>query len=322
VTVATALLAYAALGAFGAPPLLRRGTWSERAPRLAVCLWQAVSLSVLAAAVLAGLALAVPSVPVTTDVAAMLHACVVSLRDSYATPGGALAAGSGLVVVAAVLARVGYCATTGLVRAGRARRDHARKLAILARPAPALGAFVISHDIAAAYCLPGRGRRVVLTTAALEALRPQELAAVLAHERAHLAGRHHLILAGADALARAFPMVRLYGAARSDIARLLELAADDAASRRHPRLSVAAALAVLAGGGPQKVGLAAGGPTSLERMHRLLAPANPLGPARTTAGGALAVLLLVLPMVIAIGPLLGLGHALYCPIPTDAPSPE
>ena len=318
--VAAVLLAHAALLAFGAAQVLQRGAWSERAPRLAVCLWQAVSLSVLAAAVLAGLALTVPSVPVTTDVAAMLHACVVSLRDSYATPGGALAAGSGLAVVAAVLARVGYCVTAGLVKAGRARRDHVRKLAILARPAPALGAVVISHDTAAAYCLPGRNRRIVLTTAAVEALRPHELAAVLAHERAHLTGRHHLILAGADALARAFPMVGLFGTAQSEIGRLLELAADDAASRRHPRLSVAAGLAVLAGGGPQKVGLAAGGPTALERMHRLLAPANPLGPARTMAGGALVVLLLLVPVAIAIGPLLELGHALYCPLPATPPA--
>jgi len=318
--VSAVLLAYAALLAFGAVPVLHRGTWSERAPRLAVCLWQAVSLSVLAAAVFAGLALAVPSVPVTTDIAAMLHACVVSLRDSYATPGGALVAGSGLAVIAAMLARVGYCVAAGLVKGGRARRDHVRKLTILARADPALGAVVISHDTAAAYCLPGRNRRVVLTTAAVEALRPHELAAVLAHERAHLTGRHHLILAGADALARAFPAVGLFGAARSEIAMLLELAADDAASRRYPRLSVAAALAVLAGGGPQSVGLAAGGPTSLERMHRLLAPANPLGPARTIAGSALAVVLLCLPVVIAIEPLLGLGHALYCPLPTASPA--
>jgi len=317
--IAAVLVTYAVVLALLGPRLLRGAAWAQQAPRLAVCLWQALSLSVLGATGLAGLALAVPSVPLTTDLAEMLQACVVSLRDSYATPGGAVVAGSGLAVVAALLARVAYCAAAGLLRGARARREHALKLAILARPAPGLGAVVVAHETAAAYCLPGRNQRIVLTTAALDALGERELAAVLAHERAHLAGRHHLALAGADVLAKAFPAVPLFSVAQREIGRLLELAADDAASRRHARLSIAAALAVLAAGGGEQVGLAAGGPTALARVHRLLAPANPLGPARTMAGAALAVVLLLVPIAIATGPLLGLGHALYCPLPAVAP---
>ncbi|MBL7495139.1 M56 family metallopeptidase [Frankia sp. CNm7] len=317
--VAAALVTYAAVLAVVAPRLLREAAWSERAPRLAVCLWQALSLSVLAAAVLAGLALAVPSVPFNINLAEMLQACVVSLRDSYATASSASVAGSGLAVVAVLLIRVAFCATAGLLQSARARREHALKLAILARPAPALGAVILAHETAAAYCLPGRNRRIVLTTAALDALGEQELAAVLAHERAHLAGRHHLALAGADTLVRAFPAVPLFTVARREIGRLLELAADDAASRRHPRLSIATALTVLAAGGGEEVGLAAGGPTALGRVHRLLAPANPLGLVRTMAGGTLAVVLLLVPIAIAAGPLLGLGHTLYCPLPAVPP---
>jgi Zn-dependent protease with chaperone function len=313
--IAAVLAAYVVLIAVVAPRVLRGAAWPDRAPCLAVCLWQALSGSAVAALMLAGLALAVPSAPISMDLASMLHACVVSLRDAYASPGGAVAAGSGIALTVGVLSRVACCASAGLLRSASARRDHARKLAILARPAPALGVVVVTHENAAAYCLPGRTRRIVLTTAALDLLGPAELAAVLAHERAHLAGRHHLVLTGADALVRAFPGVALFSNARAEVGRLLELAADDAAARRHARMSVAMALTLLAGGGGPQVGLAAGGPTALGRVRRLLAPANPLGPASMIAGGTAIAVALLLPVAIAIGPLVGLGHALYCPLP-------
>jgi Zn-dependent protease with chaperone function len=318
-TVAVALLAYATVLATAAPRLLRSASWPERAPRLAVCLWQALSLSALAAAALAGLAIAVPSARISGDLAEVLRACVMSLQTSYATPGGAAVTGAGLTLTVTLLVRVAFCATSGLARAGRARREHARKLAILARPAPGLDAVVLPHATAAAYCVPGRNQRVVLTTAAVQALSTDELRAVLAHERAHLAERHHLVLAGADILARAFPVVPLFRTARREVARLLELAADDAASRQHERHSIAAALAVLAGGGSPEVGLAAGGPTALGRVRRLLQPANPLGPARTVLGGAVIAAVLLVPLAVAAGPAVSLSHAVYCPVPAVAP---
>ncbi len=318
-TVAVALLAYATVLATVAPRLLRGASWTDRAPRLAICLWQALSLSVLAATALAGLALAVPSARISGDIAAWLRACVMSLQHSYATPGGAGIAGAGLTLTATLLLRVAFCATSALTRAGRARRTHAHTLALLARPAPALGAVVLPHPTAAAYCLPGRTRRIVLTSAAVETLSADQLHAVLAHERAHLTGRHHLVLTGADACARAFPLVPLFTAARAEVARLLELAADDAASRRHERLSIAAALAALAGGGSPTSGLAAGGQTALGRVRRLLRPAHPLGAARTGLGTVAVAVLLLTPLVVAAGPALAATHAVYCPLSTVAP---
>lgn len=317
--IAVVLLAYAALLATAAPRLLATAAWVDRAPRLAICLWQALSVSVLAAAGLAGLALAVPSARISGDIADLLRACVMSLRASYATPGGAAIAGAGLMLTTVVLLRVGSCAAAGLFRATRARRAHAGKLAILARPAPDLDAVVIPHPAAAAYCLPGRARRVVLTTAALDTLSLDQLHAVLAHERAHLTGRHHLVVAGTDAFARAFPAVPLFTAARVEVARLVELAADDAAARRHERLSVAAALATLAGGGSPKAGLAAGGPTALGRVRRLLQPAHPLGAARTVLGATVIAAVLVTPVALAAGPVLAATHATYCPLAAAAP---
>ena len=45
-----------------------------------------------------------------------------------------------------------------------------------------------------AYALPGRPGAIVVTTGMLRALDPAEREVLLAHERAHLAGRHHLFL--------------------------------------------------------------------------------------------------------------------------------
>jgi len=89
----------------------------------------------------------------------------------------------------------------------------------------------------------------VISSAALEALTPDQLAAVMAHERAHLRGHHHLVLAGARSLQRAFPRVPLFAAAPTELAALVEMVADDRAGRGGLGTDVATALLALAGMG-------------------------------------------------------------------------
>ena len=86
----------------------------------------------------------------------------------------------------------------------------------------------------------------------------------------------------------------------------------------HERLSVAAALAVLAGAGSPAAGLAAGGPTALGRVRRLLQPARPLGTARTMLGAVLVAAVLLTPVAVAAEPILAVTHVLYCPLPLPA----
>jgi hypothetical protein len=76
------------------------------------------------------------------------------------------------------------------------------------------------------------------------------LAAVVAHERAHLVGRHHLLVTLAGVPAEAFPRIPAFCHARVQVARLAELAADDAAAQRSPRLTVAGALLTLSAARP------------------------------------------------------------------------
>jgi len=90
----------------------------------------------------------------------------------------------------------------------------------------------VDHHQAAAWCLPGVGRRVVLTTAAITVLDDGRLAAVLAHERAHQRGHQHLLVSLARSLAAAFPRVCAFRQGHEQVARLVELLADDAAAAR------------------------------------------------------------------------------------------
>jgi Zn-dependent protease with chaperone function len=129
-------------------------------------------------------------------------------------------------------------------------------------------------------CVAGRQPTVILTTAAVQALDPGQLDAVLAHERAHLTGRHHRLLALARIGREVLPFLPLMRDAEQQVTRLVELHADDAATRaRDPRL-LATALVVLATAAGPASALAAGATDSVQRIHRLLGPSEPLGRAR------------------------------------------
>jgi hypothetical protein len=190
-----------------------------------------------------------------------------------------------------------------LALAARNRKTQLHTLALIARPHDEYDALVVEHSSAAAYCLPGRNSQVVVTSATLTALDHRQLVAVLAHERAHLQGRHHLIVAVADALQRAFPGIRAFREARSTLGRLVELLADDAAAKRSDRLTVATALVRLAEHGITPVAaLGAGGESSLGRVRRLVAPASPLGTGRVMLSTLGVGALLALPLFFAVAP--------------------
>ena len=91
----------------------------------------------------------------------------------------------------------------------------------------------MEHSQPAAYCVAGRHPTVILTTGAVQALHPGQLDAVLAHERAHLTGRHHRLLAVARIGRQVLPFLPLMRDTEEQVARLVELHADDAATRAH-----------------------------------------------------------------------------------------
>ena len=147
---------------------------------------------------------------------------------------------------------------------------------------------------------------VVLTSAALEVLSDDELQAVLAHERAHLAHRHHRLLTVGRRAAQgvAAAAVAARGARRSwaGSSRCTPTTtrrsgttrgcwrAPSCCSRRprRPRCSEPV--------------LAAAATDVLARMHRLLAPAPPLAAANRRLAVLAAVALALLPLLFAVTP--------------------
>ncbi|HEV2259488.1 MAG TPA: M56 family metallopeptidase [Streptosporangiaceae bacterium] len=284
------LAGYAVAAGFGAPAALRRG-WVRRSPRIAVAGWLTLAASWLAAAPLAVLAFVVP---LTWPSAGMRAA---------GNPGGTPAAVVAGTLVAAVVLRASWHLSRGLARAHRGYRAHAALVAAAGRADQALGAVILDDDTPAAYCLPRGRHRVVISAGALALLGPGQLQAVLAHERAHLRGRHHLMLTAAAALARAFPVIPLFAYAPAELAVLAEMTADDTAARRHDPADLAAALVTLATASSPATVLTAGGTAAIARIQRLLAPPPGPGPAARAARLAAALTALALAAAIAFLPL-------------------
>lgn len=80
-----------------------------------------------------------------------------------------------------------------------------------------------------AFSLPPRSGGIVISDGLCEALEPDELAAVLAHEHAHLRQRHHVVLTFLDTVAWPLRRVPLISAIVDAVPHYLEIAADNAA---------------------------------------------------------------------------------------------
>jgi Zn-dependent protease with chaperone function len=251
VSVAVCLLLYAAVVCVAAPRLLPYLTRRGNAPGAAVAVWLIVVASVLASWAAATVALAVHVARTWNrpDPFA-LAACLAQVR-SAATGHSGLAMQVGLLVpmvvlfafVAVLASRVGRSLMTARARS----RRHAQSAWIVGRRVAGVDGLVVDAPQKMAYCVGGRPGTVVITSAAVAALERPHLDAVLAHERAHLAGRHHLLLTVTRALAASLPRMRLFTVAEAEVARLLEMCADDTAARRHGTAALLSAILTLAG---------------------------------------------------------------------------
>ncbi len=301
-----------ALGGFGARLVAGRG-WARSAPQVALGVWAVLVVALMVAVVMLGITLVVPMVPVSMDLAAVLHACVLALQQRYATPGGAALATVGLALTAGSLLRLCWSVGLALRGAGVARRRLDALLGLVGQPDPELGAVVVAHDVATVFCLPGRPGTIVFSSAARRVLAGDHALAVMAHESAHLRGRHHLLVAVAAGMTNAFPRVPLLAALGAQVAQLVELIADDAAARQAGRPVVAAALARVAGTSAPAAALGAGAQGALARVARLLGPPpKALGRAPRAVLLAGAVIAAAAPLLLAVVPALLVGHPEVC----------
>ena len=258
----------------------------------------------MAALGLAGLTLAVHATALGGALSHLIGACVLRLRATYGTPGGATVAGLGLILAGAVAARTALTAITHLRAAGRQASRHAQTARLVGHATRPWAPCWWTIRSPTAYCVAGRHPTVVLTTGALDALDPGQLQAVLAHERAHLAGHHHRSAGPGQDRPLVLPFLPLMRDADAQVTRLVELHADDAATRARDPRSLAAALVVLATAASPAPSLAAAATDSVQRIHRILGPPVPLSQARRQLLRATTAALALTPVLLALAPAL------------------
>lgn len=310
---------------------LARADWPTRDPRAALVLWQAVGL---------GSGLGVTGAGLTLAAGALDNRWltgIAMLPGHLGRLGVAGWAGVGLTLTIGVwLVVVGEISTARIVLA---RREHRNRLDTVAEtldsqpgdrvqeasadgsspsatsgsdhsksaPQPGwaanlVGVRLVDHPYAVAYCLPGLRPRVVLSSGALMTFRDDELAAVLAHERAHAHGHHDLVVQPFVAWAATFPFLPTAPRALSAVELLVEMLADDAARRTCRAESLQRALQHLYGNHVTLPGYVS---TSLStqlaaRTSRLAGPSRPLLPVMRTLIYLAAVALILLPPAILL----------------------
>lgn len=278
-TIAICLLLYSFVVAVFGPRLLVRLTRAGVTPRLGIAAWLMAMGSVGASWFAAPVAVAADVARNWSRPAEVLNACITTLRGVVSGEAGVLLQIGVLaltLLAAAALASLAWRWGRSLVRARSHTYRHARTVRMIGRRVPGLDAVVLDAPERVAYCAAGRPHIVVITSGALDALDDDHLAAVLSHERAHLAGKHHLLLASTRGLATTLPRIGLFTTGAAEVAKLLEMCADDAASRRHGPRTVLEALLALSCAAPIPDGaLGAANVGLLARAERLAEPAPP-----------------------------------------------
>lgn len=276
-----ALLALISIGTVGGAHLLSRARWTWRSPRTAIALWQALGLGwgVATIGALLGFAL----MPYDHGIIGGLPLLLAD-RAARLDAWHAVALLAAVTLAAVLLAMLAYA----VFRVVRARRRHRALLELISRRDAAVpGTLVLDHPAAAAYCVPGvRSSKVVVSAGTLELLDPAELAAVLAHERAHARERHDLVLLPFASLRHVFPQIGLVGRCLDAVELLIEMAADDRARRYCSPRRLATAL--LRFGSASAVPTPSGmlglhASTVMARVDRLIKPAPELS-TRARAG--------------------------------------
>ncbi|MER5519326.1 M56 family metallopeptidase [Streptomyces sp. NPDC002763] len=303
--VPVALLLLGTLTAVAGPRLLARADWTDREPVVALWAWQCVVAAVL---LCCALSMTLSAAAAWQAARGQLFATAPrGVADAYPLA----ATGPWAATTAVTLACAGLWSGAMLVReiaGARARRRQRRAELLLRSPLlpgeerSADRLVVLEGERPDAWWLPGAAPQLVVTTAALRRLKGRQLDAVLAHERGHAQARHDWLLHCSAALAGGFPQIPVFAAFRNEMHRLVELAADDMASRRHGRLTTALALVEL----NEDRGAFGPGPAPHahvpQRVNRLLTAPDRLPARHRLRLTATAALVPVIPVLVALVP--------------------
>lgn len=304
-TVAVTLLLGSVIVALTAPRALR--TTAERAadPATVIAGWFLSVAGVLATAVAGLLLMTFPRGAVDTPLAHLVRRpwwfAVANAPDLLVYR---LAGWVAPVLLAALLVRLTVVAIRELRRARRQVGRNLEILRVVARtdrcPAGGPPTLWLRSDRVAAFSFGGHGGAVVLTDGLRARLAEEGVQAVLAHERAHVRGHHHLMVAVVEVLARAFPMVRLLAEGPAALREQVELAADLSAVRHCGPDALRDALMMLTGASTPERALAMARDAVDVRLRRLAGAVEvPSATARVTRCGLLGAALAATPVAAA-----------------------
>nr|WP_300499962.1 M56 family metallopeptidase [uncultured Rhodococcus sp.] len=309
----TAVLLWALGGllvAAAAPLLMRSMIDRGIDAHVTLLTWSALVVGTLVSIAVPVVLSAIPSHGGVTTLVDIAHQCWLALQ-------GDIPARVEAIVGVVGIAMLGCGAVRWIVHLRRAvgerRRVYERPIDLLRIIAGGVGfsgsnqpasTLWLPLDSPLAYSVAGRPAMVVASEGLRTQLTPAEVEAVLAHERAHIDGRHHLLVGIAESVAYAFPWLPIMRASPSLVRALVELDADARAARSHGRDPVRRALTSLR---PHPVPLPALGMVSdatVVRLDRLavdrVIPHAPLRWARAFVA-CTAVALPALPVVALLG---------------------
>lgn len=233
--------------AWPVPVALSRAQWPSRAPAVALALWQAIAfaggLSII------GCLVAFGSAPAGTLPDALVRLAPAIVSGPIPSAFGVLqVAALTLAIAVALLLTLNLVNTAA--RAERERRRQHQLIDILSDPLPGEPRTrVLAHPVPLAYCIPGIRTTTVLTDGLIEMLSHDEVAAVIAHERAHLDQLHHLVRLAFRAWHSALPWFPIANRAERSVVLLTEMLADDRARRTVGTEPLRRALELIGGAG-------------------------------------------------------------------------
>ncbi|SDM30462.1 Peptidase family M48 [Lentzea albidocapillata subsp. violacea] len=242
-TIALALLVGALLAGWVAPALLSALLSARVHPQVSLVTWLTLVTGIVLASSIALIIALLPGHGPAPQVIMMLHSCLTAIRHG-GVPGAEHLAG--LLWLALVV----FGAARLAVRLLRYRRHqgqlyvrHRGALDWLAKhddgPIPTLW---LPHEQPMAYSIGGPEALIIATDGLVERLPYDSVQAVLEHERAHVRGHHHLLVAVARALAATLPWLPLARCSPEFVGAVAELAADSSAARMHGTRAVRTAL--------------------------------------------------------------------------------
>ena len=247
-TIAFMLLLGALLVAWAAPRLLEHRLYAGTDPQTSLVTWLMLVASTLLSLTTAAILLLLPDHGPAKQVLVLAHDCWAAMSHGSVPRVDAVAGLLSMVLAAGAMIRCGARVVRHVRQRRTVHRKHLDLLRILTGGGPIAGSTLwLDVPDPMAYSVAGRPSLIVASEGLRRQLPGHAVAAVLAHERAHLRGRHHMMITIAEALAVALPWLPLMRRSPELVRALVELSADSTAARSHGAGAVRAALLSMSG---------------------------------------------------------------------------